>query len=74
VQGEIEVHQGSSPAGALVTLVRSEANGRFSVRLSRGTYFLVGRTVKPNAVGCYGDKPVAVASAPISVDVVCVAK
>lgn len=69
--GTITVYSGTSASGIQVTVVHTDANGRFQAVLSPGTFFFVGRSSDVSGIPCTSDGPVTLTRAPASVVVTC---
>jgi len=69
--GTITVHSGTDASGTQVTVVRTDAKGRFTVDLAPGAFFFVGRSSDVSGIPCTSDGPVTLTSAPASVVVTC---
>jgi hypothetical protein len=69
--GEITVYSGTSTSGPQVTVVHTDANGKFRVILAPGTFFFVGHSASVGGVPCTSDGPVTLTTAAASVVVRC---
>jgi hypothetical protein len=67
---EIKIYQGTSDQGRVVDTIRSDATGRYSVRLAPGTYFIESRP-SADSVPCLSDGSVAVGTRPVHANVIC---
>jgi hypothetical protein len=69
--GTITVYNGTDASGTQVTVVRTDAKGRFTVDLNPGTFFFVGRSADVGGIPCTSDGPVTLTHAPATVVVTC---
>jgi hypothetical protein len=72
--GKITVYSGADAHGTQVTVVPTDAHGRFAVELAPGTFFFVGRSADVGGVPCTSRGPVTLTRAPASVVVTCQVK